>query len=141
LRHLERFGLVERVPPDEWDGGDRRNRPWRSRYTGYSIDPIAVKAGKIRRRAAYAVIAAGIERNTRLAEHYLRRASSLPAEWQEAAAFNTYGITVTASELGALAQAIDALVRPYLTPTRADSPADAEPVHVGLQAFRRLGTA
>ena len=94
LRHLERFGLVERAP-EEAAGGDGRNRPWQARYTGYSVDPITVKADRGRRRAVYAVLATGIERNARLAEQYLQQAPSLPDAWQQAAEFNSYGVTVT----------------------------------------------
>jgi DNA-binding transcriptional ArsR family regulator len=135
LRHLERFGLVERVEDDQADG---RNRPWRASYTGYSIGPLAVPTQPMRRRAAYAVIGAGLERNVRLAEQYLRQAGTLPEEWQEAAEFASYGITVTADELSALTNAMDELIRPYITPVRADVPSGAERVHVTLHAFRRL---
>jgi DNA-binding transcriptional ArsR family regulator len=137
LRHLERFGLVERAP-DSDAAADGRNRPWRTRYTGYSIDPVAVEADPVRRRAVAAVIGTSVEGNAQLAQHYLRAAGRLPDDWQEAAEFSAYGITVTVEELAALTKGIDGLIRRYLTPTRQVVPDGAEPVHVTLQAFRRL---
>ena len=52
--------------------------------------------------------------------------------------FATYGLAVTADELRDLTDAIDALVRPFIAATRADSPEDSEAVHVTVQAFRRI---
>jgi hypothetical protein len=48
----------------------------------------------------------------------------------------TFGLRVTAEELVTLGTAIDALLRPYIGLTRDDAPADAQPVHVSLTAFR-----
>ncbi len=52
--------------------------------------------------------------------------------------FATYGLAVTADELRDLADAIDALIRPFISATRHDPPDGSEAVHVTLQAFRRI---
>ena len=80
----------------------------------------------------------GIDEAARLARRYVNQADTLDAAWQDAAAFATYGLAVTADELRDLTEAIDALVRPFIAATRADRPADSEAVHVTLQAFRRI---
>lgn len=133
LRHLERFGLVERADRE----GDGRDRPWRAVATGYSIGPSPSTHGVVTRTATLAAVSASVAAYADLAESFLAGALALPDDWQDAAEFAGYGLAVDAAELRAIVSAIDAIVRPYLAVTRTDPPAGARPVHVTLQAFPR----
>jgi hypothetical protein len=138
LRHMERFGLVERVASDDAVSTDGRERVWRATATGFSFGgpPSADRPATRAARQALGVL--GIDEAARLARRYVNQADTLDAEWQDAAAFATYGLAVTADELRVLAEAIDAVVRPFIAATRVERPAGSEPVHVTLQAFRRI---
>ncbi|CAN5656746.1 helix-turn-helix domain-containing protein [soil metagenome] len=133
LRHLERFGLVERVQ----DASDGRNRPWRAVATGYSIGPSPSTHDIVTRTATFAAVSASVAATNDLAETFLAGVLALSDEWQDAAEFNSYGLAVDADELRTLTAAIDALVRPYLAATRTDAPPGARNVHVTVQAFPR----
>jgi DNA-binding transcriptional ArsR family regulator len=133
LRHLARFGFVER---DE-SGEDGRERPWRATATGFYFggDPAADDPAS--RAAQQALASVQLDEETRLTRAYLRGADELPSAWRETSAFATYGLLLTPSELRELVDRMDALVRPYIRMTRQDAPADARPVHLGLRAFRQ----
>jgi Helix-turn-helix domain len=138
LRHMERFGLVERVASDDAVSADGRERVWRATATGFSFGGAPSADRPATRAARQALGVLGIDEAARLARRYVNQAETLDAEWQDAAAFATYGLAVTADELRVLAEAIDAVVRPFIAATRVDRPAGSEPVHVTLQAFRRI---
>jgi DNA-binding transcriptional ArsR family regulator len=131
LRHLARFGLVER--DDSSDDG--RERPWRAAATGFHFGGEP-GAGAATRAAQEALLSVQLDEETRLARAHLRDVDELPADWREQSAFSTYGLLLTPAELHELVQRLDALVRPYIRMTREDAPADARPVHLGLRAFR-----
>ena len=138
LRHMERFGLVERVSPDDVVSPDGRERVWRATATGFSFGgpPSADRPAARSTRQALGVL--GIDEAARLARRYVNRADTLDAAWQDAAGFAVYGLAVTSNELRDLIQAIDAVVRPFIAATRSDVPDGSEAVHVTLQAFRRI---
>jgi hypothetical protein len=143
LRHLERFGLVERA--DDAGGDevgnrqpDGRERRWRTTATGFSFGGRPSEDGRAMAAARHAQVAASIDEGVRLARRFLTVADTLSAEWQDAVTFSTYGLLISPSELEQLTASIDALVRPFIGITRDDAPADAAPVHIGLHAFRRL---
>jgi hypothetical protein len=138
LRHMERFGLVERVAPDDVGASDGRERVWRATATGFSFGgpPSADRPADRAARQALGVL--GIDEAARLARRYVEQADVLDDSWQDAAAFATYGLAVTAAELADLSVAVDTLVRPFIAATRSDGPADSEVVHVTFQAFRRI---
>lgn len=135
LRELERFGLVERVDDAS---GDARERPWRSAATGWEFrpaddvehQPVAMAAN---RRLAHAAI----DEEARLAHAATEEIDPRGDAWHAASIGSTYNLRLTAAELATLAHGLDALIRPYIALTRDDAPADAEPVHVILRAFRR----
>jgi DNA-binding transcriptional ArsR family regulator len=138
LRHLERFGLVERVSPDDAASADGRERMWRATATGFSFGGPPSTDRPAARAARQALGVLGIDEAARLARRYVNRADTLDGVWQDAAAFATYGLALTASELDELTDALDALIRPFIGATRRDRPGGCEAVHVTLQAFRRL---
>ena len=137
LRHLEKFGLVERVeagPDDEFDG---RTRRWRTVATGFDFgEPHSTGSPELV-AASTALIATGLDENLRLARHYLSHLDDVPLQWQDVAAFSTYALMVTADELRDAIDAIDAIVRPLRGAARKDPPADARSVRLSLEAFTR----
>ena len=138
LRHMARFGLVERVSSVDTTPADGRERVWRATATGFSFGGPPSTDRPAARSARQALGVLGIDEATRLAKRYVNQADTLDAAWQDAAGFATYGLAVTADELRDLIDAIDALIRPFIGATRHDAPEGSEAVHVTLQAFRRI---
>lgn len=132
LRHLARFGLVER---DE-GSDDGRERPWRAAATGFHFGGEPAADDPAAQAAQQALLSVQLDEEARLARAHLRGADELPAAWRETSAFNTYGLLLTPAELAELVERLDALIRPYIRMTRDNAPAEARPVHLGLRAFR-----
>jgi DNA-binding transcriptional ArsR family regulator len=137
LRHLERFGLVERVvngPDDEVDG---RTRRWRSVASGFDFgEPHSTGSPELI-AATVALTSIGLDENIRLARHYLTHVADVPEAWQDVADFSTYALLVNVDELRQVLDSIDAIVRPLRGAARDDAPADALPVRLSLEAFPR----
>jgi predicted ArsR family transcriptional regulator len=136
LRHLERFGLVERIAAP--DGADGRERWWRAGVTGLSIVPTPSRHDVATRTALVGLLAEQLSMHADLATDFLAGALALDDEWQDAAEFASYGLLVDAAELRELVQRVDAVLRPYIAATRADPPHGARAAHVTLQAFPRV---
>ena len=137
LRHLEKFGLVERVEAGPDDAVDGRTRRWRTVATGFDFgEPHSTGSPELV-AASTALIATGLDENLRLARHYLSHLDDVPLEWQDVAAFSTYALMVTADELREAIEAIDAIVRPLRGAARKDPPVDARSVRLSLEAFTR----
>lgn len=130
LRQLAKFGLVE---PAEQTG---RERPWRAAVVGLELGELA--DDPTTRAAQRAVLANELKEEATLTQRFLDRADELDPEWRDAGALDTYGLTITADELRDLGAKLDALIRPYIATIRKSPPPDAQPVHLGLRAFRRL---
>jgi DNA-binding transcriptional ArsR family regulator len=139
LRHLERFGLVERVDRDTANGTDGRTRGWRAVASGFDFGEPTGSPELV--AASAALTSVGLDENHRLARHYLSNVASLPVEWQTAASFSTYALMVSPSELADVTAAIDAIVRPLRAAVRTDAPADARVVRVSLDVFARTDLA
>ena len=131
LRQLARFGFVERAPA----AADGRERPWRAVATG--LDFSGIEQEPAARAVLQTFSAIQLDEADRLARAYLRREDEVPAAWRDTANLSTYGLLLAPDELRELSAALDAAIRPFLAPTRADAPADARPVHVFLSAFLR----
>jgi DNA-binding transcriptional ArsR family regulator len=141
LRHLEKFGLVERIEPGPDDQVDGRTRRWRTVATGFDFgEPHSTGSPELL-AASVAVISSSLDENLRLARHYLTHLDDVPVEWQDTATFSTYALTVNADELRDVLEAIDAIVRPLRGVARTDPPADARPVRLSLEAFARTDLA
>jgi DNA-binding transcriptional ArsR family regulator len=123
LRMLARHGLVA-----EDASADGRERPWRALVTGFSVPDTDDEA-------AATLNAVAVQRDQQLTRRHLATGARLPAPWRAAASHSTYGLRLSATELATLTDQLDALIRPYLSATRADPPADAEIVHLGLHVF------
>jgi DNA-binding transcriptional ArsR family regulator len=137
LRHLQRFGLVERSEPADGEARDGRERWWRAAQTGVSLLPAPSRHDAAARRAMAGLVAEQVDMQADLAHHFLARVNGLEDEWQDAAEFASYGILVDAAELNDLVQQVDAIVRPFLAVTRVDAPPTARVAHVTLHAFPR----
>ena len=127
LRVLGHHNLVER---DE--SADGRERPWKATITGFELDRTGEESP-----GAAAVMAATLQLDQRLVRDYLTRRDEAAPLWRESDAYSTYTLRVSPAELGELIEQLDALIRPLIAGTREAPPADAELVHIGLQAFPR----
>lgn len=136
LRHLEKFGLVERAEADG-EARDARERWWRAAQTGLSMLPDPSRHDAAARLAMAGLVAEQVTMHADLAREFLAETDRLEPEWQDAAEFASYGLLVDAAELRDLVRRVDAIVRPYLAVTRRDAPAAAKVAHVTLQAFPR----
>jgi DNA-binding transcriptional ArsR family regulator len=130
LRHLARFGLVERDDAST----DGRERPWRAAATGFDFGGLDDEPA--RRAVQHALLSVRLDEETRLARAYLRGEDELDPDWRQAAGMSTYGLRLTPAELRRLLDALDAAIRPFIGMTRTDVPDDARPVHLSLRAFR-----
>jgi DNA-binding transcriptional ArsR family regulator len=128
LRVLAAHGLV--VPDAPKDG---RSRPWRATITGFTTDA----AGPEGAAAADAMAAASLELDHQLAREHLRTRQHLPEPWRDLGMHASYGLVATPEELAEMVTRIDAIVRPFLQPTREDVPSGAEHVHLAVSAFPR----
>jgi DNA-binding transcriptional ArsR family regulator len=134
LRVLGRYGLVHAEA-----SSDGRERPWRATITGFTVEETDAASPGSAETAG--VLAASLQLDQRLSRDYLAGRGSVGQEWRAVDVFSTYSLRLSPAELAALAEALDQLIRPYLAATRSDAPADAETVHLGMQAFpRRYGT-
>ena len=123
LRALRRHGLVEPAPTD-----DRRKRPWQATITGFELDRgPGADVGAVR--------AAALSLEQRRQRDYLAGRDRVASAWQAADAYSTYVLRLTPEELAALVGQLDAVIRPFLAPTRSEAPPDAALVHLGLYAF------
>lgn len=122
LRVLASHGFV--IDDESTDG---RERPWRALVTGIQVaDDGPGGAG------AYAALA--LQREQRMARDFLARRHLLDPAWRDAAGHATYGLRISAAELAALGDQLDALIRPYIAATRDRAPDDAAIVQVSVQA-------
>ena len=133
LRHLARFGFVERVE----GGADGRERPWRAAATGFDFSQVEQDQAPATRAALQTLAAVQLDEQHRLARRYLRGEDELPGDWRQAANLSTYGLLLSPAELRELSTWLDAAIRPDIALTREDAPADARPVHLFLSAFLR----
>jgi DNA-binding transcriptional ArsR family regulator len=123
LRALARHGLVE--PAESLDG---RKRPWQATITGFDLDREGgPEAGAVR--------AASLSLEQRRQREYLAQRDRIDPAWRAADAYSTYVLRLTPAEMSELTAQLDTLIRPLLSVSREDPPAEAELVHVGLYAF------
>jgi DNA-binding transcriptional ArsR family regulator len=132
LRALARVGLVEAA-----DAEDGRERPWRSTSTGLSFgrteDPEFELGSDTVERA---LAERQIEDEAALVRRAVAQRDQQPVQWREASLLHGYALRVTPDELRELGEQLDALIRPYLAPTRIEPPADSDIVALHLNAFR-----
>jgi DNA-binding transcriptional ArsR family regulator len=130
LRALARAGLVEAAP----GRGDGRERLWRIIAGRRGITGVADLPPE-GREALRALLESLLAWDDTRFRRYLSRLDAEPPEWQDAAFFMDSTLQVTAAELTALGQALEALVAPYRKDRRADVPAGTRPVSLTFRAL------
>jgi DNA-binding transcriptional ArsR family regulator len=130
LRALARAGLVEAAP----GRGDGRERLWRITAGRYEVSGVADLAPE-GREALRALLESLLAWDDVRVRRYLSRLDAEPGEWQDAAFFMDSTLQVTAEELTALSQAVEALIAPYRKDRRRDRPAGTRPVSLAVRAL------
>jgi DNA-binding transcriptional ArsR family regulator len=128
LRVLAQVGLV-----GEAASSDGRERPWQALITGFDTASDDSPGATTPQEAE--LLAVSVQRDQRLVRDYLARRDGIPSRWREADVQRTYTLRLTPRELEELDGQLDALIRPYLAPTRDPAPRGAKVVHLGLHAF------
>jgi len=129
LRALAKWGLVEEAP----GRGDGRERLWRTRGGGWTIDTQPEDPETI--DAIRALVLLVIARQDQAAREYLARVSDESPEWQLATAFTQSHLLMNAEELRELTHEVFKLLERYSRANRTDPPADARPVSLAFRAF------
>jgi hypothetical protein len=125
LRQLAKYGFAERVP-----GADGRERPWRATAQDTSwdddSDDPAMKAATDQLNSV--LLALFVQH----AQDYLAVRGDEPVEWRAAAGFGDALVHVTAPELRALTEELDALLARYdeRVADPAARPPGSRPVHI-----------
>lgn len=128
LRTLARYGFVE-----EAEGGRGRQRPWRVPPQAQEIreDDLSPEA----RIAAGAFLELLRERDAERLRVWTRTRRDYPEQWREAANELRLFVHLTAAELVAVSEAVEAALAPYVErEARSERPADALPVSIGMHA-------
>jgi DNA-binding transcriptional ArsR family regulator len=121
FRQLAKWGLVERA-----EGGKGRERPWRATalFTSWQMSPVSGEGADARVALDRVVVQTYVD----LIGRWFDRRSSEPAQWLAVSGVGDWILDVTAEELQALEDAIDALVEPYVHGMRATLPEGARQV-------------
>ena len=128
LRALASYGFVEEDPAATADG---RQRPWRARIIAMTVEDRPDQPEAV--RAAGRLLQDTVDADTAvLRQRYRSRAAQYPADWREAAGGLMDILHVTASELAAVRDQIQAILDPYRRLDRAERPAGAQRVRVEL---------
>jgi DNA-binding transcriptional ArsR family regulator len=107
LRQLAKYGMAEEAP-----GGHGRERPWRATAIFTDVPGIAHSPEFAAAADLFRSVVA--ERYFESLMRWLEVRPDQPDEWQQAAHFGDRLLYLTAAELAALADKIEALLDPYL---------------------------
>lgn len=129
LRALAKAGIVEEAP----GRGDGRERLWRTTYGTYRFDSGAEPDPETREAKRELLDTFFVWEDAQVRQ-YLARVDEEPKQWQDAAIFGGWTLTMTAEELAEVGAAISALLRPYRMRTRKDPPAAARRVFALVRA-------
>ena len=121
FRQLAKWGLVERA-----EGGKGRERPWRATalFTSWQMSPVSGEGADARVALDRVLVQTYVD----LIGRWFDRRSSEPAQWLAVSGVGDWILDVTAEELQALEDAIDALVERYVHGVRATLPEGARQV-------------
>lgn len=129
LRALAKAGLIEDAP----SRGDGRERVWRARTRGYSIE-VGPDGDSDARAAESAVAGVFLARGDERVRHWLSRSHVETAQWFDAALMSDTGIVVTAEELTQLTGRMLELLEPYKVSVRTEVPETARRVTCQVRA-------
>jgi hypothetical protein len=135
LRTLARYGFVEEDPASAADG---RERPWRARMLGLTIDqgPEVPAATQVASRLLVENMRAAAEE---VRVQYLARQSEYSAAWQAASGELFSVAHVTPEELQRMRQQVIEVMAPYVRMEPDSRPAGARPVRITLDLFPWFG--
>ncbi|MBK6011664.1 helix-turn-helix transcriptional regulator [Streptomyces sp. MBT53] len=132
LRHLAGFGLVR----DAEGGTDRRERRWAAVARGFRVAMPEDTDDTEGWSAARVLAGEMFARNADLPLRWLTEtAPGLEPEWSRLAAANNTRIVVTAAELAALKDALEALIAPYVIREPDRRPPDGRDVRLLMYAL------
>ena len=127
LRHLVRFGLVRDAEPDTEPDADRRERRWEASSRGFRFNGSV--GGEEGHAAARQLADQMFERASELSLRWATdTAPELEPEWQEASGLSDTRIVATPQELAQIAEAMEAVLAPYVLRAPADASAGARGV-------------
>ncbi|GAA1362635.1 ArsR/SmtB family transcription factor [Catellatospora chokoriensis] len=129
LRALAKAGLIEDAP----SRGDGRERVWRARTRGWSLE-IGPDGGSDARAAESAVAGVFLAQGDERVRRWLSRSHEETTQWFDAALMSEFGIVITADELTALTHQMAGLLEPYKVSKRQEVPADARRVTCQIRA-------
>ncbi|GAA2387721.1 transcriptional regulator [Catellatospora methionotrophica] len=129
LRALAKAGLIEDAP----SRGDGRERVWRARTRGWSLE-VGPDGGSEARAAESAVAGVFLAQGDERVRRWLSRSSQETTQWFDAALMSEFGIVITADELTALTDKMAELLEPYKVSQRQEVPADARRVTCQIRA-------
>ncbi|WP_230686438.1 ArsR/SmtB family transcription factor [Catellatospora vulcania] len=129
LRALAKAGLIEDAP----SRGDGRERVWRARTRGWSLE-IGPDGGSEARAAENAVAGVFLAQGDERVRRWLSRSHDETTQWVDAALMSEFGIVITADELTALTDKMAELLEPYKVSQRQDVPSDARRVTCQIRA-------
>ncbi|MGW0760801.1 ArsR/SmtB family transcription factor [Streptomyces sp. NPDC002814] len=116
LRHLAGFGLVG----DAEGGTDRRERRWQAMARGFRFEPPEDEDGAAAARAlSWEMFARAAELPERWATE---TEPGLDPDWRRLAGLANTRVVVSAEELAAIRDAIEAVLAPYVTREAAEQP-------------------
>src|SRR4051794_7651382 len=129
FRQLAKYGFCE-----EAGGGKGREKPWRATATFTSWKTPADPEGA---EAEYHLNVVVVQRYFDQIARWLANRREEPPDWQRALGFGDLALPLTADELNALRDEVQALIRPYLARItgEADAPEDARRVNLLYFAF------
>jgi DNA-binding transcriptional ArsR family regulator len=135
LRTLARYGFVEEDPGSAADG---RERPWRGRLYGFTMEdrPDTPAAARLASGLLAENLRAAAEE---IRAQYVVRKAEYPAAWQ-AASGETFSVAhVTPEELEQMRAKVLEVMAPYIRLDPAERPPGALPVRVTLDLFPWFG--
>jgi DNA-binding transcriptional ArsR family regulator len=137
LRHLAGFGLVQDSAP----GPDRRQRRWEAVARGFRIMPPSDPGDTEGLAAARALSQQMFLQYGDLPTRWLFDVEpSLESEWMVQGGLSNTRIVVTAAELTAIQDAIEATLAPYVTRDPAERPEDARGVRLMRYTLPEAGS-
>ncbi len=118
FRQLAKWGLVEPA-----EGGKGRERPWQATavFTNWQMAPVSGEGADARIALDRVVVQTYVD----LIGRWFDRRPSEPPQWLAVSGVGDMILNVTAEELQALEDGIDALMEPYLHGVRAVPPEGA----------------
>jgi DNA-binding transcriptional ArsR family regulator len=130
LRHLAGFGLV-RDARDAEAGADRRERRWEAAACGFRFEVPEEPEEEEGRSAARVLSREMFARSAELPHRWVTETEpGLEPVWRRLAGLANTRVVVSAEELGAIQEAIERVLAPYVTRDPSQRPGDSRGVRL-----------